>query len=436
MKIFWKLTTIAILSGSAILSSCTGCNNRNERINETKTDFKSNTKEQNKLNKSSDILERKISKAVFFIENSGSIFGYVNGFTEYVDVVSGLAYKNRFSEEKTPRQFYFINGGEKLEIENIGSNPSDLNDKLNLNGFDCGDPSKSNLNSMFQLALSRAKHDTISILISDGIYDIGKQAPMNALSTEGNETKEKFINRLSEGDLQTIIIKLNSHFDGNYFPVTGGSVKLSQNRPFYIWIFGETKLLNEYFPEDYIKSLKGYSDVARFLKLSELQIPFQITAHEKVGDFKFDRSNKNKLTNVKTDRTGQGFQFTIATDFSTLPFSDSYLKSITNYSCSNLNYSINNVCDIGDINLYGLNFTPTHLITAYTNRSPFCQLDISLLNTVPNWIKNTNINNEKNIIDDTSHTFGFKFLTNAICQAYQYKNREANIVTFKFELLK
>lgn len=418
------------------ITSCTGCKNRNERLNGS--DTKEKTENQTPEKKASKIpVERKIGKAIFYLENSGSMFGYVSGFTEYVDVVSELAEKPRFAEEKTSREFYFINGGQNIKVTNIGSNPTSLKDKLNENGFNCGDVSKSNLNSMFQLALSRAKNDTISILISDAIYDIGKsQAPMNALSTEGRETRSRFIERLNEGDLQTIIIKLNSQFDGKYFPVTGGSVNLSQNRPYYIWIFGATELLNQYFTDEYIKSLKGFTDIARFLKLSELEVPYQAIAHKKIGDFKFDKNDKNKLVNVKPDRNGQGFYYSIAVNYSDLPFSETYLTSISNYTCNNSNFSIRNVSSIGDVKLYGLNFEPTHIIKVGTDRSPHCQLEISLLNKVPNWIENTNSDDESNIIKDTTHTFGFKFLTNAISEAYQYKNKESNIITFKFELIK
>ena len=413
------------------------CKNRNERINSSETTDKSKHETTKAVVTKSKQADRKIGKAVFYLENSGSMFGYVNGFTEYVDVVSELAEKPRFAEEKTSREFYFVNGGQNLKVTNIGSNPTSLKDKLNVNGFNCGDVSKSNLNSMFQLALSRAKNDTISILISDAIYDIGKpQAPMNALSTEGRETRSRFIERLNEGDLQTIIIKLNSQFDGKYFPVTGGSVNLSQNRPYYIWIFGATELLNEYFTDEYIKSLKGFTDIARFLKLSELEVPYQAIAHKKMGDFKFDKRDKNKLVNVKPDRNGQGFYYSVAVNYSDLPFSETYLTSTSNYTCNNSNFSIRNVSSIGDVKLYGLDFEPTHIITVGTERSPHCQLEISLLNKVPSWIENTNSDDEGNIIKDTTHTFGFKFLTNAICEAYQYKNKESNIVTFKFELIK
>ena len=155
----------------------------------------------------------KIGKATFFIENSESMFGYVNGFTEFVDVLSELSEKPMFAAENTPREFFFINGGEDLEITPIGDDPALLKDKLNTKGFRCGDYTKSNLNSMFQVALEKARQDTISILISDAIYDIGRVgAPMNALSTEGRETRSKFITRLEQGDLQTILIKLHSNF--------------------------------------------------------------------------------------------------------------------------------------------------------------------------------------------------------------------------------
>jgi hypothetical protein len=411
------------------------CKNRNERINSSETTDKSEHETTKAVVTKSKQTGRKIGKAVFYLENSGSMFGYVNGFTEYVDVVSELAEKPRFAEEKTSREFYFVNGGQNLRVTNIGQNPANLKDKLNVNGFNCGDISKSNLNSMFQLALSRAKNDTISILISDAIYDIGRpQAPMNALSTEGRETRSRFIERLNKGDLQTIIIKLNSHFDGKYFPVTGGSVNISQNRPYYIWIFGETELLNQYFSDEYIKSLKGFTDIARFLKLNELDVPYQATAHKKVGDFKFDKRDKNKLVNIKADRHGQGFQFTVAVDYSEFPFSESYLTSSSNYSCNNSNYSIRDVSIIGKIKLYGLDFEPTHLITVGTERSPHCQLEISLQNNIPNWIETTNIDDESSIIGDITHTYGFKFLTNGISEAYQHITKHENAASFKIEI--
>lgn len=419
----------------SLLIFIASCKNRNVRLNSSET--KEQTENQTGSVKKAPIVpkERKIGKAVFYLENSGSMFGYVSGFTQYVDVVSELAEKSEFADQKTPREFYFINGGDKLKITPIGNNPAVLEKKLNAKGFNFGDVTKSNLNSMFQIALSKAKKDTISILISDGIYDIGKpQAPMNALATEGRETRSRFIERLGDGDLQTIMVKLYSHFDGYYFPVTGGRIQIKQTRPYYIWIFGETELLNEYFPEDYIKTLQGYSDMARFIKFNEFNIPYQVTAQNIIGTFIFDKKDKNKLDNVRQDRNGQGFQFSFATDFSSLPYSDSYFQTTDNYSCSNDNYKVTSVTKIKKKIYEVTSFTPTHLITVFTDRSPFCKLQVSLNNVIPKWINETNTNSETDIREDTSHTFGFKFLTKAISEAYLHKNKSKNIANFTFEI--
>jgi len=132
---------------------------------------------------------------------------------------------------------------------------------------------------------------------------------------------------------------------------------------------------------------------------------------------------------------GRGLSFTIAADFSEVPFSDSYLNTTSNYCCNN-DYSVSKVCCIGDTKLFDVPFKTTHLISVHTDKNPLGQIDVSLLNTVPNWINETNSNDEEEIIGDSSHTFGFKFLTDAISEAYQYKNKEKNIITFKTELIK
>jgi hypothetical protein len=381
----------------------------------------------------------KIGKAIFYLENSGSMFGYISNITEYVEDISELSEKPDFVAEKIKREFYFINGannqGQSLCITPIGSNPAVFKSKLNRNGFNCGNTKTSDLNSMFQIALAKAQNDTISILISDAIYDIKQpQSPLNVLAIEGRETRSKFITRLENGDLQTLMIKLKSQFDGYYYySSTKGQKEIHQFRPFYIWIFGKSELLNKYFSEEYIsKYLKGYDNYARFLILDDITIPYQIAPSiNRKGEFTLDRKNKTILTEVKKDRNGQGFQFTIAVDYHSLPFSDNYLTSIENYDL-NSNYHITNIEKITTRIPEITNCKPTHTITVFTNGNPRGNLEVILKNEIPNWIKEANADNETNI-DDT-HTFGFKYLIDAISGAYTYKNGDKKLATFKITI--
>ncbi len=377
------------------------------------------------------IQEPKTTKAIFFIENSESMFGYVGGITSYVEVIAELAEKPQFVIEKTDREFYFINGSDPV-ITPAGDTPSALRSKLNRSGYHCGDITKSNLNGMFQTALNSAGPGVVSLLISDGIYDIGG-AGITSLVTEGKGTRTQFINRLTNGNLQTIIIKLQSQFDGDYFYASQrGKTRVNGLRPYYIWIFGESSLLNTCFPNEYIETLKGYTDMARFLKPGITSVPCQATADNSLGTFKFDHKARNRLNDAKTDSRGRGFQFSIAVDYSGLPYSDTFLTSPENYSISN-NYSIVSITK-PSTKIYSVPFSPTHLITVKTVKSPAGQLIVSLENNPPAWIASTHSDSEDNIGQDKTHTFGFRYLTNGILEAYESVSEDKSIASFKIDI--
>ena len=419
-----KLLSFSLVLSLVLFSSCN--KNSNNRHNPPE-----------EIDTAAVIVPKKaqIKKVTFYLENSASMFGYVHGGSEYIDVLTELAQKPQFAEEKTPREFNFINGGDKLEINKIGINPSILINKLNKKGYSCGDITKSNLNLMFQIALNKAKGDSISILISDGNYDVENTLkPLTALATLGKTTRTKFIQRLDTGDIQTIMIKLNSDFNGYYYPVSiNKKIKINQKRPFYIWIFGESRLLNEYFPEAYINTLNGYEAMVRFLKLDKIKISYQpIVSDNPLGRFRFDNKQINKLVSARPDREGN-FQFGIAADFSLLPTDNDYLQLIDNYTCSG-NFKITEVKEPIKKVYEVTAFKPTHLITLFTDKNPIGNLEIKLKNVIPPWIAKTNVDIESDIQRDTYHTYGFKFLTDAISEAYNYKSKETNIATFNIEI--
>jgi hypothetical protein len=76
----------------------------------------------------------------------------------------------------------------------------------------------------------------------------------------------------------------------------------------------------------------------------------------------------------------------------------------------------------------------THLVTVFTNKNPLGDLEIVLKNVTPGWVMETDIENEDHI--DSNHTFGFKFLMDAISEAYDYKNKVTNPATFKITITK
>ncbi len=373
-----------------------------------------------------------LRKVTFYLENSASMFGYVSGITRYVDVVSELAEKPDFVKGDIPREFFFING-EGPVITPIGDDPVVLKKKLNTTGFRCGDITRSNLNGMFQTALDHAGEGVITILISDGIYDIG-DGGMTSLVTSGKETRSRFIRRLQSADLQTIMIKLTSEFKGDYFYASRkGKLPLSSVRPYYIWIFGESHLLARYFPDNYIAAeLTGYETLVRFLKPSGQPLPWQLVPENSLGTFRFDHKVKNRLVNAQPDRNGRGFQVTLAVDFSSLPFPEDYYLDASHYECSG-NYAVAEV-KLPARKIHSLAFTPTHLVSVKTMKNPAGKTTVSLVNHVPRWIGETAATEEENIATDTSRTFGLNYLTNAIVEAYRSVGENRPLAAFTFEI--
>ncbi len=376
--------------------------------------------------------EPKIVKAVFYIENSESMFGYVSNITEYVEVIAELAEMPEFIKDRVPREFNFINGTDPV-ITPVRNDASVLKSKLNRAGFNCGDITKSNLNGMFQVALKNAGNGIISVLISDGLYDIGG-AGVTSLVTEGRGTRSQFINRLMTGDLQTIIIKLRSRFDGKYFYSSRrGAATISGIRPYYIWIIGESRLLNRYFPNEYIpEKLKGYENMVRFVKPGTAGVPYQATADHSVGTFKFDREVINRLNDAKSDSHGQGFQFSIAVDYSGLPYPDSFLSSPENYRVSS-NYTITGIQKPAG-KVHSVAFNPTHLITVKTMKYPAGKLVVSLVSNIPGWVRTTGTVTEDHISQDSTHTYGFGYLINGIVEAYESVSENKSIAAFEIDI--
>ncbi len=211
-----KKIILPLIIGFMIIQIITSaCQNRKDRLK--KEDQKSEKIQSTNNNKNK--LDGKIAKATFFLENSGSMFGYLSSNSNYVQAVNNLALNLDFSDMNTETSFNLINGnGEDVKITDLGNNPKIFKSLLNMGGFNKGNIHTSDLTKMFEIALKNASSDSISILVSDGLYDVGGEAsPLNALDAETSSTALKFNERIRQNpNLQTLIIKLTSNFEGRY----------------------------------------------------------------------------------------------------------------------------------------------------------------------------------------------------------------------------
>ena len=411
------------ISIAIIFVLITGCNSRSARD-------PAGTAKPGSVKKATETVVKDevpaLEKVIFFIENSGSMSGYVKRANEFKNSLVGLAYLPEF--DKSKKSFYFINGKSdpakksQIRITYVGDDPESLKNKLDPVSFNTGDVRYSDLNEMFRISLDSAKANQIAVLVSDCIYDVGTEKdPLTALNIEIQKTQLAFRNRVGKEDIQTLIIKAVSKFDGDYFYASKrGSVRISDEyRPFYIIFFGRTEFLNELLTEKSIGSkIETAFETARFFVNKERKIPYQVAPSVKrIGSFKLDFKDNFHLTDAEPLR-GK-FQFTIAADFTSLPFSDNYYASVNNYECLSSNFR---VVEVEKISKKIPGIEGTHLITLSTDKNPLGELELVLKNTIPEWIMETDTDNED--IIDSNHTYGFSPLTDAISEAYVFENNK------------
>lgn len=425
-KRYWfNVTIFGVLTSLFLLIST--CERSNQRGSESGEDETTGT--QGIKGVAVDI---SAEKATFFLDNSGGMFGYVDsssaveGSNDFILAVSKLALNSRLSRDNVEVDYNLINGPRNIEITPIGSNAGDFRDCLNPTCLDQGSPSGNDFNAVFQIALENAGSKELSLFISDGIYDVqDKTNPLTALRSEGLETRNKFINRLVNEDIQTLVIKLESNFSGRYsFGVTNGSVKINQYRPFYVFVFGNSDLLNNYFNDDYVEDLDGYVNHTRFFLPTDYQINYEpSTAYNKKGDFKKDRNDPKRLTNASRNQNGE-FEFSVGVDYSSLPLSDNYLTNVDHYEVTG-HFEVLSVEKYRPAMYAAIpSFEPSHMITLRATGLPQGIIDIKLLNEVPAWMEESHTDDDRSIEGDSTTTFGFKYLIEGIVDAYSKVSKQ------------
>ena len=366
----------------------------------------------------------KFSKVTFFIENSGSMKGYVVGSSSYVDMLSNIANHPDLIKNNIKQAFYLTSGTStprRVTILRKSLIPAYFNE------------SRSDLNNLFKTALDSTNTNSVTILVSDGIYDMCPDPnPLNTLSILGRDLRSVFIRKLQSSDFQTIVIKCESSFNGRYYPGNCcPACSIIQLRPYYIWIFGNSDVLKKYFPDNYLNSLNGYVDMARFFIYPKGNDNFRPNSHKKIGTYHPSRDNANTFERARSNSSNV-FQFSIAVDFSHLPLNDNYLSDISNYFCTN-GFEVVSIDKPTDISKLGYP-NQTHLIVVKKIGNPIGTLTVSLINKGYPWITTTNINDDCNIRGNSDQTFGFEVLNKAIIEAYDNFNPANEIYKFTINL--
>lgn len=387
-----------------------------------------------------------------FIENSGSMNGYVNDpSTQFKNSVYSLLTRLKLFVNQDSLNLFFINQEDQLMFANASN--ADLEKFkgfLNPAAFSKisqGKTAQTDINELIKRCLQKVNDRNLSVFISDCIYSPGK-SKTDATMFLGEQKQSIYLHFASElkaknSNLAVLILQLKGGFKGTYYDHQNNKLKFDNpvERPFYMWFIGTPSQIKKLVASRLLEELDGgYQNKAIFMPPNQESVAYRILPKPLHGTF--DRTNLpnniiEKPEPSHNDRDKGLFAFTVAADFSNLIQDPSYYIDSSNYLLSNPKYTLN-IEPITDKN-DPLLAKYTHLLKLQTQEISNENLTINLIAKPPKWIYEYSSNDDSKILSDESEqrkTFGLKYMLEGVSDAFYPKTHSNAIASIKITIKK
>lgn len=364
-------------------------------------------------------LKRVLSKPTIdvYVENSGSMDGYVKGVTEFEQIVYNYLTDIKISGITDSLNLFYINSKPIL----YGSDISDFIEKLEPTTFAQrgGDRGTTDLSAVIDTILKSTNDSVVSILVSDCIFSPGKGVDaQNYLINQQIGLKRGVADYADKHhDVGVMAYRFLSRFKGTYFNRVDAKQYIDGERPFFIWLIGKREYLSSLLQKVPDSKFKGNGVQQRYATMAgNIGVKYAI----KLGSGKFHLDKENPQTSIvdaEKDKNGN-FTCTVEVDFSTIPLSNDYLCDVQNYIIDGeKDYSISRITTLPPSSKY------THAMYISSNKVKPASLTISLEKRLPNWIDEVNDDGGDMLTKATmDKTFGIKYLYEGIYEAFTIEN--------------
>lgn len=379
-----------------------------------------------------DIADEGPTKIALYVENSGSMNGYVTGNTEFKNALGDLLVLLKFHYGEENISLFFIN--DRIHPITELSELTQFASWLNPTNMKVGNTASSDLNLVFKEVLEKTDDQTLSLLFSDLIFSIQGSNTEELLNYQKSQTKDAFLSKSKSGtELQTAIIQYRSTFNGTYWDKNNQRTQLNgTDRPYYLAITGEAERvldLNEHID----LKVKGFVNQLTLTTddFSENNYYSVLTSTYNEGRFKPIRSmsSANYVRGIEdvdiNERSSAPFSFALAIDLSKIPVEESYKRDTANYEILSGNYRIDSIMPIEKDDIHPSDWiriqeaNATHLVLVEAQGKAFADLTFAMKKQIPSWVYDTDSGDDTNPEGRKGKTFGFKYLVEGISEAYE-----------------
>lgn len=380
--------------------------------------------EHSKLDGTNAVLKNKATKANlknyhvnFYMENSASMDGYVNGNTEFKDVLGKMIVSSHHNCKGT--DFYFVNN----QVYKADQSAIDFIQMLNPAKIKVGNVGSTDVNQIFRNILKENKKNMISVLFSDCIYsvtDVNSQ-----LDNAKNATTDAFLTALSKDNLMaTIILQFVSSFDGFYYDRNDRPFVCKSPRPFYVVITGNRDALKTLYAVFKVNNLPGLKNKC-FLS-SESWTLDENNACAIISDYTNARRIKTMknyldLDEISLDRSSTSLQFAIGVDYSNIFVDDTYILDKNNYQVEPEDYKVVSVSKASSSAIGDFSTQPSkpYAVTLSVPNGSFApMITLSLKKGIPAWVQKANVADDSGFVPSSTQSFAIQKVIEGISAAY------------------
>ena len=344
-----------------------------------------------------------------FIENSGSMDGYMCNGSELKDAV--YSYISKLNRNTDTTKLFFINSDIIPYKKELRGFIKDLTPQSFREAG--GNRANSDIGEMLKNVLESVSDTTVSIFVSDCILDL----PQDAMDFF-NIKKTDILNCVSDKrkdfpNLSIKILKMQSKFNGMYYYSKGhgNPVRIDdKKRPYYIWILGTNNnisFLNSKVPASEIKY--GFMNEISFTPY--VSVPFEVSS-----------KGQGKVLNAVN---GQ-YEMLIKADFRPTLKSNTEINNISNYQAYSHDITVKEVREIKAESMY------SHYIRVVIKNANIKEENIRFKTPdIAQWVIDTNDTSGCDINKNMNKTTGILSLIEGVAEGYKEETINTN---FKFSL--
>lgn len=354
-----------------------------------------------------------------YIENSGSMDGYVKGQTEFEQIVYNYLVNLKLAKITSELNLFYINSNLLPQHDDV----QDFIEKLEPTSFQAkgGNRGTSDISKMIGMIMNEMSDSIISIFISDCIFSPGR----------GKDAGD-YLNNQKIGIKNAVGQYFNAHpkfavmgyrcmssFNGYCYDKNDVGTLYKGRRPFYVWLFGTQGALKRIQIEMMKNRYQFDGAQNMFVAFAGGTAMPDSCYAVKRGSGKFDlkrSDSKHSIENLKADKNGK-VRFSVEVNYAPLILSDEYLCDTSMYVLNDSKYKVVSVERIKEYQKY------SHIIHIEAERIHPSNLEIQLCTGIPKWPEIYN-DDEGNTISSSNSdkTFGIKYMTDGIAEAIIRKN--------------